>query len=73
VVWRRGPVPLDHFEMTRPFTSATPEPLLYATLRQQPDAITRRFATATLVGEQKLPEVAPARMASFYLLADPKP
>ena len=73
VVWRRGPVPLDHFEMTRPFTSATPEPLLYATLRQRPEAITRRFGTATLVGEQKLPQVAPARAASFYLLAGPKP
>ncbi len=73
VVWRRGAVPLDHFEMTRPYSSATPEPLLYATLRQRPEAITRRFATATLVGEQKLPQIAPVRAASFYLLAGPKP
>jgi hypothetical protein len=57
VVWPRGPVPRDHFEMTRPYTSATPEPLLYATLRQRPDSVTRRFGTATLIGEQRLPEV----------------
>jgi 4-amino-4-deoxy-L-arabinose transferase-like glycosyltransferase len=73
VVWPRGPTPLDHFEMTRPYTSSTPQPLLYVTLRQAPKSITEHFSTATMVGQDSFPTVAPARMARFYLLAEPQP
>jgi 4-amino-4-deoxy-L-arabinose transferase-like glycosyltransferase len=73
VVWPRGPQPLDHFEMTRPYTQAAPAPLLYVTLRQEPKPILERFAGAEAIGETRFPKVAPARTAHFYLLAEPRP
>jgi hypothetical protein len=72
VVWPRGPTPLDHFKMTRPYTSSTPQPLLYVTLRQAPKSITEHFGASTMVGQDSFSTVAPARTARFYLLAEPQ-
>ena len=46
-VWAPGPEPHDHYQMTRPFTAQTPEPILLVSLRGCPDAITRRFDDVT--------------------------
>ncbi len=70
-VWPRGPVPRDHFEMTRPYTSSTPEPLLYVSLRKPPRPIVQQFGTVTMVEEDSFPSRAPARMAHFYVLTEP--
>ena len=35
-VWPSGPTPNDHYEMTRPFTAASPEPVLYVSLKPCP-------------------------------------
>jgi 4-amino-4-deoxy-L-arabinose transferase-like glycosyltransferase len=72
VVWPRGPVPLNHFEMTRPYTSVTPAPLLYVTLRLAPPRVAEHFARAELVDQESFPKVAPARTARFYLLDEPR-
>jgi 4-amino-4-deoxy-L-arabinose transferase-like glycosyltransferase len=70
-VWPRGPIPRDHFEMTRPYTSSTPEPLLYVSLRKPPRPIVQQFGTVTMVEEDSFPSMAPARMAHFYVLTEP--
>ena len=70
-VWPRGPIPRDHFEMTRPYTSSTPEPLLYVSLRKPPRPIAQQFGTVTMVEEDSFPSMAPARMAHFYVLTEP--
>lgn len=44
-VWPAGPVPADHYEMTRPFTAETPEPVLYISLKECPDRLADRFAS----------------------------
>ena len=31
-IWFREEIPRNHFEMTRPFTKASPDPVLYVTL-----------------------------------------
>ena len=43
-VWPSGPVPADHYEMTRPFSAATPEPILYVSLRRCPATLADEFA-----------------------------
>ncbi len=71
VVWPRGPKPLDHFELTRPYRTTTPTPLLYVTLHPWPSEAVEHFGSATLVGQQSFPSATPARVARFYLLAEP--
>jgi 4-amino-4-deoxy-L-arabinose transferase-like glycosyltransferase len=44
-VWPSGPVPADHYEMTRPFSAKTPEPILYVSLLHCPARLADEFAT----------------------------
>jgi len=72
LVWRYGPKPRDHFEMTRPYTPSAPEPLLLVTPRMIPKQMTEHFGAVTPAGERKLPSATPARTARFYLLDQPR-
>ena len=71
-VWPRGPTPLDHFELTRPYTQSAPEPLLYVTLRRSSQSILEHFGAATMLGQDTFPSAVPARTARFFTLAEPR-
>jgi 4-amino-4-deoxy-L-arabinose transferase-like glycosyltransferase len=67
--WFRQEVPRNHFEMTRPFTSASPEPVLYVTLNRGRISVPKRFDSAEVIGEQVFPaDSLPVRYARFTLL-----
>lgn len=66
VVWYRGGPPQNHFEMTRPLTKGTPEPLLYVTQNLGASPVPKRFEIATSLPEQ---EANGVRNARFYLLS----
>jgi hypothetical protein len=67
VIWYRGGAPQNHFEMTRPLTTATPEPLLYVTLNKGASPVPKRFKTAEKLPQPDLAPFAP-REVRFYLL-----
>jgi hypothetical protein len=53
-VWRLSATPQDHYEMTRPFTSASPEPFLYVSLNACPDYLAKSFGTLVDLGVQRV-------------------
>jgi len=61
VIWAPGPEPHDHYQMTRPFTAATPEPILFVSLRPCPATITGAFAEAEQL------EVERVRLVKAYM------
>ncbi|HVQ11137.1 MAG TPA: glycosyltransferase family 39 protein, partial [Methyloceanibacter sp.] len=62
-IWFREDVPRNHFEMTRPFTKASPDPVLYVTLNRT-SSVLKRFDSAEVIGEQAFPtDAAPVRDA----------
>ena len=68
-IWFRAQTPRNHFEMTRPFTEAAPEPVLYVTLIHTRTSVPKRFDTSQPVGKQEFPtDALPVREALFYLL-----
>ena len=72
-VWPSGPTPKDHYEMTRPFTAASPEPILFVSLRRCPANFTKSFGVFTHLGMQRVRLVeAKSRMLHFCRLADYK-
>lgn len=64
VSWRGQMPPRDHFEMTRPITAETPEPILLVTRSRDISKITARFETATPLGTQEIP-AGPTRTRSI--------
>jgi 4-amino-4-deoxy-L-arabinose transferase-like glycosyltransferase len=56
-VWPAGPVPADHYEMTRPFSAKTPEPILYISLRHCPATLADEFATFRWLSVERVPLV----------------
>lgn len=69
-----GPLPSHHYELTRPFTASTPEPILYVSLRRCPDRFRDRFATVDGLGTQSVPVVKhEARVLHFCRLAGYRP
>jgi 4-amino-4-deoxy-L-arabinose transferase-like glycosyltransferase len=69
-VWPSGPVPADHYEMTRPFSAKTPEPILYVSLRPCPAKVTDRFATVRELPLATVPLVEKkARLVHFCVLS----
>jgi len=46
-VWPSRPTPNDHYEMTRPFTAAAPEPVLFVSLTRCHAKIARAFGEVT--------------------------
>ncbi|MCJ7528676.1 MAG: glycosyltransferase family 39 protein [Methyloceanibacter sp.] len=72
-VWPSGPTPKDHYEMTRPFTAASPEPVLYVSLEPCPSNLADSFGAFTRLGEQRVVLVeAKSRTLHFCRLADYK-
>jgi 4-amino-4-deoxy-L-arabinose transferase-like glycosyltransferase len=70
-VWPSGPTPNDHYEMTRPFTAETPEPILYVSLRRCPPNLTTLFGSFKLLGIEQVPLVKEQqRTLHFCRLAD---
>lgn len=68
--WRSDPRPKDHFELTRPYTSSVPDPVLYVTLSDRPTAVLMRFGTAEKVAEKSLPAGRNAtRLVVFHRLS----
>ncbi|MFD0986210.1 ArnT family glycosyltransferase [Methyloligella solikamskensis] len=52
--WPSDGPPRDHYELTRPFTGGTKEPVLLVTLREPRNRITRHFSTAEPIGVEKI-------------------
>jgi 4-amino-4-deoxy-L-arabinose transferase-like glycosyltransferase len=70
-VWPSGPTPTDHYEMTRPFTAATPEPILFVSLKPCPPRITKWFGTFESLGVEPVKLVEKeTRALHFCRLAD---
>jgi 4-amino-4-deoxy-L-arabinose transferase-like glycosyltransferase len=53
-VWPSGSIPSDHYEMTRPFTAAAPEPILFVSLKRCPDYLAKSFGTVTPLGSERV-------------------
>lgn len=53
-VWPSGPVPSDHYEMTRPFTAAAPEPVLYISLTRCPEDLATSFGAFERLGMERV-------------------
>ena len=69
-VWPSGPVPMHHYEMTRPFTASTPEPILYVSLRRCPSRFEELLGTVDDLGMQRVTLVKDeARVLHFCRLA----
>ncbi|MBC7832139.1 MAG: glycosyltransferase family 39 protein [Hyphomicrobium sp.] len=69
LAWRPG-APHDHFEMTRPFTAATPSPVLLVRVDDDPPPALKSFTSVDKVGDRMLPAGDNAqRHVTFYSLA----
>jgi len=69
VSWRDAGPPSDHFEMTRPITAQTPEPILLVTRRARIGGIEARFDTVTSLGQQSFAAgPTKSRTLRFYQL-----
>jgi len=65
-----GPRPSDHYEMTRPFTAATPEPILFISLARCPEKFLESFADVSRLAVVPVPLIeARVRMLHFCRLA----
>jgi len=51
-VWPSGPTPTYHYELTRPFTAASEEPILYISRQQCPEKFALDFREFTKLGEE---------------------
>jgi len=70
-VWPSGPTPRDHYEMTRPFTAAAPEPILYVSLRACPPSFAKSFGSVTPLGTERVKLVdKESRVLNFCRMAD---
>ena len=65
-----GPTPSDHYEMTRPFTAATPQPILFISLSKCPDKFLKSFAEVNRLDVVPVPLIETrVRMLHFCRLA----
>ena len=72
-VWPSGPTPNDHYEMTRPFTAAAPEPVLFVSLTRCLPKIVESFGEVTHLGMESVTLVkAKTRALHFCRLDDYK-
>jgi 4-amino-4-deoxy-L-arabinose transferase-like glycosyltransferase len=72
-VWPSGPTPRDHYEMTRPFTAETPEPVLYISLLPCASKVIKRFGSFESLGMDRVKLVEnKARVLHFCRLSDYK-
>jgi 4-amino-4-deoxy-L-arabinose transferase-like glycosyltransferase len=52
--WKTGLLPTDHYQMTRPFTAQSPEPVLFISLRRCPQSFAKSFQTFTHIGVERV-------------------
>jgi hypothetical protein len=52
--WKTGVLPTDHYQMTRPFTAQSPEPVLFISLRRCPQSFAKSFQTFTHIGVERV-------------------
>jgi hypothetical protein len=70
-VWPSGPTPQDHYQMTRRFTAATPEPILYVSLKRCPPSFAKRFGIFEHLSLERVKLVKEkSRVLHFCRLAD---
>lgn len=70
VTWFVGGRPTDHYELTRPYTAASGEPVLFVTLDRNASSVTGRFQTVTELGARELSAgVSAKRRVAFYALS----
>ena len=69
-VWPPWPTPTDHYGMTRPFTAAAPEPILFVSLTSCPANLAKSFGTFAHIGTTRVRLVKEnARILHFCRLA----
>jgi len=69
-VLRSGPVPTDHYEMTRAYGPGAPEPVLFVSLKRCPQSFDQSFAEVTSLGAVDVSIVkAKTRVLHFCRLA----
>ena len=69
LAWRSTATPADHYELTRPFTPTSPQPVLLVAMRRDVTPITKWFTRADKISDNQLPAGATAKRAiSFYAL-----
>jgi len=74
VSWRRDGPPRDHFEMTRPITPATPEPILLVSRRKRIGELGRHFENVAKLGRETFPAgQTKDRTLYFYRLSGFRP
>lgn len=55
LAWNGGSRPQDHYELRRPFTHGSPEPVLLVALRRDSNPLLSRFRTAAPISVENLP------------------
>jgi 4-amino-4-deoxy-L-arabinose transferase-like glycosyltransferase len=69
-VWTTGGPPHHHFQMTRPFTASTPEPILFVSLKPCRGLIPQAFSDVTEYDPVRVPLIKDdARIVHFCRLA----
>jgi 4-amino-4-deoxy-L-arabinose transferase-like glycosyltransferase len=69
LAWRTSATPADHYELTRPFTPSSPQPVLLVALSRDTTRITKWFTEAVPLAELDLAAGATAkRTIGFYRL-----
>jgi 4-amino-4-deoxy-L-arabinose transferase-like glycosyltransferase len=69
LAWRATATPADHYELTRPFTPTSPQPVLLVAMRRDATPITKWFNRAEKLSDHLLPAGATAKRAiAFYAL-----
>lgn len=73
MAWRDGPVPHDHFELTRPYEPTTSGPVLLVSIGKASTRVTTRFEQSHTLKQRKLPAGAgKPRTITFTALEGPK-
>jgi len=63
--------PANHFQMTRPYRTGAPEPVLFVSLREQSRGALEKFRSATFLGSETIPGGGrKGRTLRFYSLSD---
>ena len=69
LAWNGGQKPNDHYEMRRPFTKGSPEPVLLVALRSDSQKIVSKFAAVEPLGSIDLPAGSQTRRVAFWRLS----
>ena len=69
-MWKPGPAPHNHYEMTRPFTADTKQPVLYVTDKKPSANLLEMFSEKTLIARETI-AASPkkARVFTYYSLS----